>query len=197
MMTRVLFLSLALLVGVTAQQPNPLACPAEPPSEQATCSDLPDLAKCNYNYFNCPGGGGTYGTFCTCSGGRFFCGTAQPCAPVASLYTSFPSSAPSEAPVSPDTAEVVPAEPTGPWTYTTPSWWATMKAADETGDLKQCAKRQFPATEGSRCAKRSKICYWGEQTCATVGPHPTMKCSCDGVDDAHGSWSCEAESCPV
>jgi hypothetical protein len=98
-----MLLSLIALLGsgaVTAQPrpplPNPEGCPAEEPDERASCVGLPDLTTCNYDYDTCPGSSsGVYTSFCECTFNTFFCGHAQPCVLPRSLYTAFPSSAPS------------------------------------------------------------------------------------------------------
>lgn len=198
MISRVILLSLLALLGsnVVAAMPGPPArnsegCPAVKPDEEATCGGLPDQTRCNYDYTTCPGGGpGIFTSFCTCANDMFFCGRARPCA---SLYTTFPSAAPSVAPVAAAAAAATSAEEEEdiPWTWTTPSWVADVKAANPDKKVKYCKRKEFPPLDGETCSSRRKSCYWGEQKCGT-STYPTTGCDCDKL-----TWTCDtALSCP-
>lgn len=83
-----------------------------------------------------------------------------------------------------------------PWVYELPNWWDAVQAANGSENLRRCYKRQFPPTQGSTCATRIKICYFGDQTCSG-GDFPATKCTCNGSQNVAGAWNCEPEACPA
>jgi hypothetical protein len=93
-------------------------------------------------------------------------------------------------------AQVPPLPNDGPWSYELPKWWGTVQEVNGSDDLFRCFKRQFHPEEGSTCATRKKVCYWGEQVC-DVGHFPTTRCTCDGKQHIPGTWSCKPEACPA
>jgi hypothetical protein len=77
------------------------------------------------------------------------------------------------------------------------AWWDRIVATYPGKDLKQCMRRQVAPSNFTRCDASSKTCYFGSQECASVGPHPTSKCACNGTQGTRGIWTCFKESCPI
>lgn len=160
-------------------------CPTDPPKDDDICNVFPETT-CNYNFFTCPDGSGTYAYFCNCVQGEFVCGKAHQCAPAKT--TESPSTAPSEAPVA--AAEAPP--PAEEWSYRTPTWFNALKANKPDENIKKCIRMEFPPEPNAPCHSRPKTCYFGDQTCRdTASVYAATRCEC-----ASGAWTCAAEPCP-
>lgn len=76
-------------------------------------------------------------------------------------------------------------------------WWKRLMENFAGTRLKRCFKRNdTPPTEGVRCARRPKTCFFGTQDCPNgVGPHPVTRCFCSGRDGEQ-VWRCGEAACP-
>lgn len=75
-------------------------------------------------------------------------------------------------------------------------WWDRIEREDTTGLLRMCSKRAgTPPAQNQHCSPRPKLCFFGNQMCSGVGPHPETKCFCDGSSGKR-TWICEQEACP-
>lgn len=217
--------ALALLSFAIATNSNIVTAqpPQLPPQNDPTCPTTPGdscpvpSTVCNYDFVRCPNGANLFMVTCECDDeGKFNCHNLSACQ---ATSTDFPSVAPSEAPVAPVAPVASPVTAAGareadpvvvpaaglPFVYEEPAWWATVVAQAASTDegsktnLMRCIKRPFPPTEGSMCATRTKICYFGNQQCASssASAYPETKCTCNGSDNAPGTWHCEAAVCPI
>ena len=73
-----------------------------------------------------------------------------------------------------------------------PLWFQRISASFVGANLKRCSKRSTVPENGAKCSSRKhKTCFFGNQACDGVGPHPETKCVCSSK-----TWKCEAETCP-
>ena len=72
-----------------------------------------------------------------------------------------------------------------------PPWFQRISASFVGVNLQKCIKRSKAPANGTKCSRKAKTCYFGNQDCAGVGPHPLTKCVCSSQ-----TWKCEAETCP-
>jgi hypothetical protein len=73
-----------------------------------------------------------------------------------------------------------------------PLWFGRISASFTGVNLQKCSKRSNTApAKGARCSSKSKTCFFGNQECSVVGPHPETKCVCSSK-----TWNCEAVACP-
>lgn len=177
------------------KDPNHPMCPpirGTTPISGDSCKGVPSSTYCQYELRDCSYSPNSYfyGMHCLCDdSAAFVCARLSiSCFPPIS---DAPSSAPSEQPTR--------AVGDDSWMYLLPNWWDAVQAANGSENLKRCFKRQFPPEEGTACATRTKICYFGNQDCPvpTNGPFPATKCTCDGSKNIPGTWNCVAEACPV
>ena len=72
-----------------------------------------------------------------------------------------------------------------------PPWFPRISASFVGGNLQRCSKRSEAPKNGSKCSPTAKTCFFGNQDCPGVGPHPVTKCVCSSQ-----KWMCQAEPCP-
>ena len=77
-----------------------------------------------------------------------------------------------------------------------PRWWSRISSTFKGVNLKKCEKKSNPPTNGSKCSKDSKTCFFGTQDCDGYGAHPQTMCYCDGKSGSQ-TWNCTVEKCPV
>ncbi|KAI2489654.1 hypothetical protein MHU86_24926 [Fragilaria crotonensis] len=73
-----------------------------------------------------------------------------------------------------------------------PPWFQRISATFDGVNLQKCSRRPKAPENNTRCSKIPKTCFFGNQDCPGVGPHPVTKCACSSR-----IWKCEAETCPV
>ena len=81
-------------------------------------------------------------------------------------------------------------------TYVEPLWWPRISSTLKGVNLARCEKKTKPPTNGSKCSKDPKTCYFGTQDCDGYGAHPQTMCICDGKSGSQ-TWKCTEEKCPV
>lgn len=73
-----------------------------------------------------------------------------------------------------------------------PPWFKRISATFDGVNLQKCSKKPKAPQNNDPCSKKPKTCFFGNQDCPGVGPHPETKCVCTSK-----TWKCEAETCPV
>ena len=76
-----------------------------------------------------------------------------------------------------------------------PAWWKRIRSSYQGKDLRLCKRTTAPPT-GSPCGRERRTCFFGTQTCSSVGAHPTKKCRCNGLANKAGTWNCTKYACP-
>ena len=73
-----------------------------------------------------------------------------------------------------------------------PTWFKRISATFDGVNLQKCSKKSKAPKNNANCSKKPKTCYFGNQDCLGVGPHPETKCVCSAK-----TWKCETETCPA
>lgn len=74
-----------------------------------------------------------------------------------------------------------------------PDWWDHVRQNFKGENLQKCSRRgDVPPVDGTSCAMKSKVCFFGNMTCTTVGPYPATRCEC-----FERKWKCSACDCPT
>lgn len=85
--------------------------------------------------------------------------------------------------------------------YEEPLWWPVIEATfDGEFNLQRCRKRTAmnnnqkrmgPPSNGERCARRPKTCFFGLQNCSNGVSYPETTCICN-----FRTWQCDPVQCP-
>ena len=78
-----------------------------------------------------------------------------------------------------------------------PSWFPYIKATFQGTNLQRCGHRSTAPSNGAKCGRLPKTCFFGNQPCpdiSTIGTYPLTRCDCDC---STGAWNCKALLCPA
>lgn len=75
-----------------------------------------------------------------------------------------------------------------------PLWWNLIQQKFTGVGLQRCKGfGNVPPANGTKCSKKPKTCFFGDQECQGIGPFPRRRCKCRG-----GTWKCDKDLvCPT